>query len=286
LNKAAYPSRSDWRKSQPAQGCPAFGPASVLDRPPDYDREGEFSVKPGRLIRPEHGDHEVVWWDPSKLTLNVEGGLGFHQKEILSDDGGASLAAYRAWQTARVRVIEAASRPEHQVFVASQALDLPPGELTPVEVATVTRSTRSVGGRRFGILVHNVMRDVPLDADRAAIQRLIDWNTRLLGSPQEERDAATLVVEGALAHPVLARARGAERCHREYPLVSRLSDGRMLEGVIDLAFVENNQWMIVDFKTDADTSEIRSQYERQLQWYGFALAQVTNIPARAILLQI
>ncbi len=55
LNKAIYPSRADWRKSQPAPGCPPFGQASVIERPLDYDREGEFSVKPGRLIRPEHG---------------------------------------------------------------------------------------------------------------------------------------------------------------------------------------------------------------------------------------
>ncbi len=69
----------------------------MVERPLDYDREDEFSVKPG-LVRPEHGEHEVVWWDPSKLKLNVEGGLGFRQKEILAEDGGASLAAYREWQ--------------------------------------------------------------------------------------------------------------------------------------------------------------------------------------------
>jgi ATP-dependent helicase/nuclease subunit A len=286
LNKAIYPSRGDWRKSQPAPGCPLFGPASVLERPLDYDRQGEFSVRPGRLVRPERGEHEVVWWDPSKLTLNVEGGLGFHQKEILSDDGGVSLAAYREWQAARARVIEAGSRPEYQVFVASQALESPPGELIAVEIATVAKSARRAAGKRFGTLVHNVMRDVPLDADRATVQRLVDWNTRLLGSPDEERDAATAAVESALAHPMLARARVARRCHREYPIVSKLDGGKVLEGVIDLAFVENDQWIIVDFKTDADTSERRSQYERQLQWYGFALSQLTQMPARAVLLQI
>ncbi len=285
LNKAIYPSRADWRKSQPAQGCPRFGEASVVERPPDYDREGEFSVRPGR-IRPQSGEHEVVWWDPSKLTLNVEGGLGFHQKEILADDGGGSLAAYRDWQTARANVIETGSRPEYQVFVASLALDAPPGENIGVEIVTVARSARRAAGRRFGILVHQVMRDVPLDADRAAIQRLVYWNTRLLGSPNEERDAATAAVETALAHPLITRARAAQRCHREYPLVLKLDDGRVLEGVLDLAFVENEQWVIVDFKTDADTLVRRAQYERQLQWYGFALAELTKMPARAYLLQI
>jgi hypothetical protein len=285
LNKAIYPSRADWRKSQPAKGCPQFGPASVIERPMDYDREGEFSVRPG-LIRPERGEHSVVWWDPSKLTLNVDGGIGFHQKEILSDDGGASLAGYHEWRAARSRVIEEGARPQYQVFIASQAPDAPPGELVRVEVATVAKSARMAAGRRFGTLVHNVMRDVPLNADRGAARQLIDWNTRLVGATDDERDAAAEAVESALAHPLLARARAAARCYREYPLVAKLADGRLLEGIIDLAFVENDEWAIVDFKTDADAAERRAQYERQLQWYRFALTQLTKMPARAYLLEI
>jgi ATP-dependent helicase/nuclease subunit A len=285
LNKAIYPSRGDWRKAQPAPGCPEFGAASVLERPPDYDREGEFSVKPG-LIRAQTGEHTVVWWDPSKLKLNVEGGLGFEQQEILSDDGGASLLRYREWQAARAGVIEAGSRPEYDVFTASQALEAPPGELASVQVAAVAKISRKVSGRRFGTLVHNVLRDVPLDADPAAVRHFVDWNVRVLGSPVEEGDAAAAAVESALAHPLLARAQSAARLHREYPLVLKLEDGRVIEGVLDLAFVENDEWVIVDFKTDADTSERRTRYERQLQWYGFALRQLTKIPAHAWLLQI
>jgi ATP-dependent helicase/nuclease subunit A len=130
------------------------------------------------------------------------------------------------------------------------------------------------------------MRDVPLDADRATIERLVDWNTRLLGSPAEERGAAMVAVESALEHPLLARANVSARCHREYPLVLNLEDGRVFEGFIDLAFLEDGQWVIVDFKTDSDTTERRAQYERQLQWYGFALTRLTNMPAQAWLLQM
>ncbi|HVO98314.1 MAG TPA: UvrD-helicase domain-containing protein [Bryobacteraceae bacterium] len=285
LNRAVYPSHSDWRKSQPAPGCPAFGAASVLQRPLEYDREGEISVKPGRL-RPEHGDHEVVWWDPSKLALNVEGGLGFHQATILSDDGGGSLAGYRTWATNRARVIEAASVPKREVFIASQAAEAPPGEPILVETASVVKAARAASGRRFGTLVHNVMRDVPLDADPAAIRSLVDWNARVLGAPDDERAAAVDAVSGALTHSLLDRARAAQSCHREYPLVLALDGSRVLEGVIDLAFVENAEWQIVDFKTDADATDRKSQYERQLQWYAFALARLTNLPARAWLLQI
>ena len=56
------------------------------------------------------------------------------------------------------------------------------------------------------------------------------------------------------AHPLLARARAAQRCHREMPMMLPLGDGKMLEAVIDLAFVENGEWTIVDFKSDAEMS--------------------------------
>ena len=169
--------------------------------------------------------------------------MGLHQKEILADDGGVSLAAYRQWQgSPRQRDRAGISRPEHQVFIASQALDAPPEPIS-VQIDAVAKPERKTAGRRFGTLVHNVMRDVPLDANRAAIEQLVDWNTRLLGSPEEERAAAIVAVESALQHPLLARARAAGRCHREYPLVWKLEDGRVLEGFIDLAFVENGQWI-------------------------------------------
>jgi len=65
-----------------------------------------------------------------------------------------------------------------------------------------------------------------------------------------------------------------------------LEDDRLLEGVIDLAYVEAGCWTILDFKTDADLADRRAQYERQLQWYAHALTQLTGMRARAYLLGV
>ena len=56
--------------------------------------------------------------------------------------------------------------------------------------------------------------------------------------------------------------------------------------MIDLAFIEDGRWTIVDFKTDADLAELRTQYQRQLQWYAFAMTQMTGVSARAVLLGV
>src|ERR1700682_5654959 len=43
LHKTIFPAHANWRRSQPAPGCPEFGGASVLSRPLEYDREPEMS---------------------------------------------------------------------------------------------------------------------------------------------------------------------------------------------------------------------------------------------------
>jgi ATP-dependent exoDNAse (exonuclease V) beta subunit len=285
LYKALYPSRATWRNSTPAEGCPSFGPSSVVLRPPHYGL-AEDSVKPG-LIRPEVGTHEVVWWDPSTLKLGEEQNQTiWHNKVLkrtLEEDGGKSLAIYRAWKEQREQLLASASKPQVEVFLASQATDAP-RELFRVEFIAVATEARRVSGRRFGILVHAVLRDTPLDADTGAIRRFAELNARVLGAPPEEAEAAQAAVEAVLAHPLLGRARAAERVHREYPLSLRLDGGKWIEGVIDLAFLENRNWVVVDFKTDADSALRRAQYERQLQWYAYALAKLTGQSASAVLL--
>jgi ATP-dependent exoDNAse (exonuclease V) beta subunit len=186
--------------------------------------------------------------------------------------------------------------------VASQAPDAPPGEPIKVEIATPGKaahpSLRQMGGRaavsdgrRFGVLVHGVLRDVSLDGDANTIRQLAELHGRLVGAPGAEIDAACEAIESALNHPLLKRARAAARCHREYPVTLKLDSGKLFEGAIDLAFVEadadsGQTWTIVDFKTDADLPARRPQYQRQLQWYAHALAQLTGMPATAYLLSV
>jgi ATP-dependent exoDNAse (exonuclease V) beta subunit len=155
-----------------------------------------------------------------------------------------------------------------------------------VEISAVAKAGARPGGRRFGTLVHNVLRDVALDATGEAIARMVRLNARATGATEQESEAARASVEAALAHPLMAAARRAEHCYREYPVTLRLDGDRVVDGVIDLAFIEDGRWTVVDFKTDADLAEARAQYQRQLQWYAFAMTAMTGMPARAVLLGV
>jgi ATP-dependent exoDNAse (exonuclease V) beta subunit len=54
---------------------------------------------------------------------------------------------------------------------------------------------------------------------------------------------------------------------------------------MDLAFLEGDIWTVLDFKTDAELAFSQNRYERQVQWYAYALSKLTGLPARGILLR-
>ena len=67
----------------------------------------------------------------------------------------------------------------------------------------------------------------------------------------------------------------------------RCDDGDVLvQGTIDCCFVEDDQWILLDYKTDRtdDTDALRAHYEKQLALYARALEQVTGRPVRQRLL--
>jgi ATP-dependent exoDNAse (exonuclease V) beta subunit len=97
--------------------------------------------------------------------------------------------------------------------------------------------------------------------------------------------AAARAAAAALEHPLLRRAALAEECRREEPLLHRLEDGTLLEGVVDLAFRDASGWTVVDFKTDAQPDS-QPHYAAQLRLYCAAITAVTKLPARAALLAV
>jgi ATP-dependent exoDNAse (exonuclease V) beta subunit len=214
------------------------------------------------------------------------------QGEFLAEDDGASLAGYQQWSQARAATMDRASRPRFDVFRATDNRLLPEGVRIEIEVVGVERAESrqrlASQGMRFGSLVHAVLREVPLDAAPEVIEGHAETQGRLAGAHPDEIQAAADTVALTLRHPLLERARAAERLHREWPLLCRIAefpDG-VFEGVLDLAFVEAGEWQVIDFKTDAEFPGNRAAYRHQLSWYALALERLTGVPARGILLSI
>lgn len=132
---------------------------------------------------------------------------------------------------------------------------------------------------RLGRAVHAALRRQ--ESRTNALRESGLWN-------QTEQEEAKRLLETALTAPVMARAQGAREHFSELPFVLH-HEGRLLEGVIDLAFVEEEAWVVVDFKTDAVTEteaiEARaSRYWPQLSLYALALEQLSGRPVKELIL--
>ena len=56
----------------------------------------------------------------------------------------------------------------------------------------------------------------------------------------------------------------------------------LVQGIIDACFLENGEWVLVDYKTDRvqDPEELRMRYQVQLDLYERALIQITGIKVK------
>ncbi len=292
LNDAIFPSDESRRNPAPASrlGCPPFGESSVLQDKPRALEGLDTSVKPG-LHRPRKGTHSVVWWDPATLDLEVEGDFGLRQEEVLAEDPGGAAAEegrrqYQEWERLRAEAVERGRDPSFSPFTATQAADWPQEEDFEIEIEILDRPFGRPSGRRFGTLVHTLLRDVALTADAASVEQMASFHGRAVNATRNETLAARDAVVAVLGHPLLDQARRAQSVHREFPVLLNLEDGRTLEGNIDLAFLLDDVWTVVEFKTDSDMDSAREKHERQIRWYLAAIARLTGRPVQGRLLGI
>ncbi len=278
LYDALYPPKERWRVPGTAAGCPKFGDATVLNRPPD-DPE-ERSVKPG-LHYPKAGSHEVVWFDPAVLNLRVPRTAGVENEQVLNgtpEQSAEGLQKYQAWKDRRAKRIEAGSVPRFRISTAETAASLPEAERIAVETITLPVTAGRPTGRRFGRVVHDILQH----ADRADdAQRLAAIWGRKHGASEEERTAAAAAAGAALLHAAMAVPPGAKR-YRELPVMVRVEDGTLVEGRIDCAWSDGASWTVVDYKTDRREKRNLAQ----VQLYGLALQRATGLPVRGIVLEV
>jgi len=200
-----------------------------------------------------------------------------------------AMLAEGATPSRRVMTTTAYVRPEPE---AEEPVEHPDPTLDPeaarVEVVELPVEEGRPSGARFGALVHAALATVPLDADRDVVDEHVALAARVLGALDEERKPAREAIVRLLAHPLLRRAAKAEaagRCRRESPVALRDAEGTVVDGVIDLAFEEDDGWVVVDFKTDREMERDLDAYRRQVVLYARAVATATGASARGVLVR-
>jgi ATP-dependent helicase/nuclease subunit A len=141
-------------------------------------------------------------------------------------------------------------------------------------------------GRELGTLVHAVMERVDLD-DPETVADVTRAIARAAGLPDDLAPEASRIIERALDSPIVRRAVAAPRESREMPFcVSH--EGATVEGKIDLAFEEDGEIVVVDYKTDdikpGQAKEHSERYRGQAEAYALAMSEITGEPVKEIVL--
>lgn len=301
LYDAVYPAPEHRQKPEKPPACPKFGKDSVLARPPDLTVDERDTVWPGlhRFADPvmEGTDYGVTWWDPRALTLNVLQSFGIRQEQLLKESDNPQvlkndLENYQNWQARWDDVKKRAAQPSvvfHTATAQARSQADPAEAPQDVQVIELPRDPGRPAGARFGALVHTTLAVVPLDADATQIQQITSLYARVLGASENESNAAAVAIQTAFAHPLVARAREAfeqGECRRETPITVTLSDGTLVEGVLDLAFFEGDAWTVVDFKTDRELEQELEHYKRQVSFYAASIRRATSQPCDCVLFRL
>ena len=153
-----------------------------------------------------------------------------------------------------------------------------------------------VTGAQWGTLMHEAMQWLPVKKyTQHSMTDMLD-SLRADGkfSDEERSLLSDRSLYGFFNSDLGRRLIASERVERELPF-SMLFDGNrvypdvekgerlFLQGIIDTAFVEDGQWVLVDYKTDRVKSgdELIRRYKIQMDLYKEALERLTNMPVKA-----
>ena len=147
--------------------------------------------------------------------------------------------------------------------------------------------TKEDGGAARGTVMHRFLSLVDLDTVRQAgranpeIIRLL--RDRLTGeqvfTPEEATWIRPEAVAGFFASEIGQRMLASPEIHREWDFNLCLRErGMIVQGMIDCAFLDGGEWILLDYKTDRITDEqaFVEEYRPQLEWYAVALRELTG----------
>jgi ATP-dependent helicase/nuclease subunit A len=258
----------------------------VVPRPPSGTQTGDFwaDLLP-HLDRAAADEVRVV--DAGTLPTALRTREGLDRGALLAAEGGDGAGA--RWEKRRAEVL---AQGAHRtltplpVLRAAARVAPPPAGLAAHALADTGEVLlkAQARGRSFGSLVHQILEWIPLDeATPARVAAMADALAPSFGLDAATGARAAAAASGALALPVMERARRATRLFREL-LVWFPEGEELLEGVVDLVFEEDGGLVVVDYKTDAITAEQAmaqaAHHAPQLQLYARGLAQASGMPVR------
>jgi ATP-dependent helicase/nuclease subunit A len=134
-------------------------------------------------------------------------------------------------------------------------------------------------GKAFGVLTHQLL-EKGWDWNNETLAKAARlWGPSLGLSADKSKEAAELAAK-ALAHNLLMRAKKSTQVFKELSLTGKSPEGIFLNAVIDLAFLEDGAWVVVDYKTDHDPARGLESYRKQIGYYSELLETFTGLKVK------
>jgi len=148
---------------------------------------------------------------------------------------------------------------------------------------------KQLTGAERGTLMHRALSLIPLEGLRGQDHLYGPVKEALHAMAEREiftyQELMQIYIKGVaeyFASDLGQRMLRSTNVRREWSFNLVIEGGTLLQGVIDCAFLEDEGWVLVDYKTDRihDEAAFLQRYEGQIAWYAQALATITGIPVK------
>lgn len=138
-----------------------------------------------------------------------------------------------------------------------------------------------------GTATHLLLRNLPLTihTEHSIKREIINLTAKGILS---EDEAKNIYINGLLRltkSNLWRRIISSERIEREKEFTFLSETGELIQGMIDCCFIEENAWILLDYKTtavkiDSDGRTVSQRYAPQLEAYAKALSEITGLPVK------
>ena len=219
------------------------------------------SHEPMRLFLPEAAE-------PAPLKTSVTAIV--RHDPVLSDSDSEETPADKRKTEEAVRTFRLSSVPTRPAFLEEE-------KVKAAEIGTATH--------RFIRLIRlDALRQDGVDEAQAVAAEMARMRAEAIVTEEEARMIRLDGVVSFFRSDLGKRMLKSGDVRREATFTMRMNPGSttMVQGIIDCAFTEGGEWILIDYKTDHDTAPetFVPRHEMQMNWYREALERLTHKPVR------
>ena len=165
---------------------------------------------------------------------------------------------------------------------AAEEMTIPPLTMSDLPALPSFMQEKALCAADRGSAVHMVLSQLRFTGD---IQAELDkMQEKGLLDAAQRKEIPLKWLEGFAKSDLCKRMQAAKRVKREWAFTHRLYENKptLVQGVMDLCFLEEDGWVLCDYKTDraCDAKTLLEHYEKQLHIYKQALGELTGIPVK------